>query len=65
MTAAIDAAELLTVPQAATRLNLPLDRLRKAIRKSAGAQALFEVLGPTRVIRVGKLENLRQAIGEE
>jgi hypothetical protein len=65
MTASTDAAELLTVPQTAIRLKIPLDRLRKAIRKSAGAQALFEVLGPTRVIRAGKLEDLRRAISEK
>ena len=59
---ATDPTELLTVPQAATRLGVAVDWLRKALRKTPAARALFATVGPTRVIAVAKLEDLRRLI---
>jgi hypothetical protein len=62
---ATDPTELLTVPQAATRLGVAVDWLRKALRKTPAAQALFAVIGPTRAIPVGKLDELRRLVEQD
>ena len=51
-----------TIPQFATAENIPVDRLRKLMRKHETLRDLCEEVGPTRVIPVDRIEEFRAAV---
>jgi hypothetical protein len=56
--------ERLTGPEVAARLNLPLDRFRKLLRRRPDLAGLFEQVGPTRVLPASKVAALRAGLSE-
>lgn len=62
MPATVMDSELLTTPQAATAAGIALDRLRKLVRRHPDIANLFEHVGPVRVIRADRLDELKAAV---
>jgi len=55
---------LLTVPQAARHCDVGVDRLRKVLKKRSEVAALFKMVGPLRVLPIGKVQALRTLLSE-
>lgn len=53
-----------TVPVFAAREGVPLDWLRKLLRRRPDLQQLLRHAGPTRVVPAGNLDTLRDAVRE-